>query len=92
MNDIETIERRIEMLEFATFGVSEARWHSTSEQNGFLIGRLGSLCYIVDPLTERAISRGYHEISISTLGNALGSTGNTEVFFAIPLEAKITTE
>ncbi len=79
------LERRIEMLEMNAFGYVGSFWHSIGKlSDGTITGQIGAMTHIIDPVTKRAISKGYHEITVIHSDHYRGQTGSrSEEFRAV---------
>ena len=73
--DLNELDRRLVALEVAIFGTSGSHWHRTYEREDWLIGELGVMVHVLDPVTKRAISSGFHDFAITSYGFIKGFVG-----------------
>lgn len=91
MGNESEIERRLEILEATAFGRYGTFWHQTGKlEDGMMWGEVGSLRHLIDPVTKRPISKGYHEIKILfPRRRYLGMVGAHEEEFEVDFRVEV---
>ncbi len=86
--DLTEMDRRVAALEIAIFGRSGKLFpEQVTKRGGWCIGKVGRMEFVVDPITHRAVSKGYESLDLYGCGNHAGLTisEDWEKFFVHPV-------
>ena len=83
------IERRLEILETVAFGHSGRKWHKTWVEGGWMFGKLGSRMWVIDPVSKRPVSQGFHIIEMDSSGTGTATKGTLIEWVTVDLRIRV---